>query len=212
MQITVKDGKKEKIHIYLDGEYTATTTKDFWASCEYTSGDEITEVQWQELLDRIHFGKMYGRALDLLSVRDHSRKELADKLYLKFSADNKDTEVIKEQIQNVCDRLSELGLLNDEHVAKLYADELCRNKHLSPKALRAALLKKGIKSNIVDDVIMELCLDPVEIITELLETKYKRRDLKIDTQRDKTFSSLSRLGFNYMDIRKAMYPYISDMD
>ena len=43
MKITAKGGRKDKIHIYIDGEYRLTVDEIFWFSCGYISGDEIDE-------------------------------------------------------------------------------------------------------------------------------------------------------------------------
>ncbi len=141
---------------------------------------------------------MYDKALDLLELRDHSRREIFDKLIAKYGYDKRD------MANDVCDRLVENGLLDDERFARIYADELVRRKHVSQKGLRAALSAKGIDKSIIDIILDEMELDPIESINYLLDTKFKNRDLFDEKQCDKTINALYRLGFSLSDIKNVI--------
>ena len=80
MIISAQKGKQNKIHISIDGEYRLTVDADFWFSCGYISGDEIDEEQYKALEANIFKRRCFNRALNILSRRDHSEKELFDKL------------------------------------------------------------------------------------------------------------------------------------
>ncbi|MDD6806970.1 MAG: regulatory protein RecX [Oscillospiraceae bacterium] len=207
MKITGKPGRANKYHIFLDGEYTDTTTVDFFATCGIKNGSEISEEKWIELRSAIYLSKIKNKALDLLTLRDHSKKELSDKLYQKFSKDTTDYNYLKVQIESVCSTLEEQGLLNDERFAKVYAESLVRRKSASASAIRGALSQKGISKDIINNVIDSLELNPVESIIHILETKYKGKDLTDEYQRNKIIGALTRLGFNYSEIRAAIYKY-----
>ena len=79
------------------------------------------------------FNKAKERALYLLEYRDHSKKELIDKV--------KRTNSEESAIQAV-EYLEELGLVNDENFAKKYAHDLVYLKRLSGKRLEYELKKK----------------------------------------------------------------------
>ena len=144
------------------------------------------------------FDQVYERALDLLELRDHSKRELEDKLIVKFGYDN------RELAKSVCEKLAESGLLNDERFARTYADELVRRKHVSPTGLRAALSSRGIDKRISDIVIDELEINPIEQINHLLDGKFRSRDLLDEKQCSKTMNALYRLGFNMNDIKSVI--------
>ena len=76
MIITAQKGKANKIHISINGEYKLTVDADFWFSSGYVSGDEIDEEQYKALADKIAKRRCFNRALNILSRRDHSEKEL----------------------------------------------------------------------------------------------------------------------------------------
>lgn len=208
MKLTAKPGKGEKIHLSLDGEYIATVNADYWFTCGIKSGSEVTPEQLEELLTESARRKMMNKALDLLSLRDYSRRELSDKLVTKAweKKEQKDMDLgsLKQQASDICDRLEELGLLNEERFARSYVDELIRRKHLSRSGLRTALIQKGVQRDIIETVLEEVDVDPVEQIRELLATKFKTRDLSDEKQKTRTVNALLRLGYRYNEIHAAM--------
>ncbi|MBQ2437518.1 MAG: regulatory protein RecX, partial [Clostridia bacterium] len=199
MKLTAKPGKGEKIHLSLDGEYIATVNADYWFTCGIKSGSEVTPEQLEELLTESARRKMMNKALDLLSMRDYSRRELSDKLVTKAweKKEQKDMDLgsLKQQASDICDRLEELGLLNEERFARSYVDELIRRKHLSKSGLKTALIQKGVQRDIIETVLEEVDVDPVEQIRELLATKFKNRDLTDEKQKTRTVNALLRLGY-----------------
>ena len=214
MKLTAKPGKGEKIHLSLDGEYIATVNADYWFTCGIKSGSEVTPEQLEELLTESARRKMMNKALDLLSMRDYSRRELSDKLVTKAweKKEQKDMDLgsLKQQASDICDRLEELGLLNEERFARSYVDELIRRKHLSKSGLKTALLQKGAQRDIIETVLEEVDVDPVEQIRELLATKFKNRDFSDEKQKTRTVNALLRLGYRYNEIHAAMGEWMED--
>ncbi|MBQ6785024.1 MAG: regulatory protein RecX [Clostridia bacterium] len=212
MKLTAKPGKGEKIHLSLDGEYIATVNADYWFTCGIKSGSEVTPEQLEELLTESARRKMMNKALDLLSLRDYSRRELSDKLVTKAweKKEQKDMDLgsLKQQASDICDRLEELGLLNEERFARSYVDELIRRKHLSRSGLKTALIQKGVQRDIIETVLEEVDVDPVEQIRELLATKFKNRDLSDEKQKTRTVNALLRLGYRYNEIHAAMGEWV----
>ena len=214
MKLTAKAGKGEKIHLSLDGEYIATVNADYWLTCGIKSGSEVTPQQLEELLAESARRKMMNKALDLLSMRDYSRRELSDKLVTKAweKKEQKDMDLgsLKQQASDICDRLEELGLLNEERFARSYVDELLRRKHLSKSGLKTALIQKGVQRDIIETVLEEVEVDPVEQVRELLATKFKNRDLSDEKQKTRTVNALLRLGYRYGEINAAMDGILED--
>ena len=214
MKLTAKAGKGEKIHLSLDGEYIATVNADYWFTCGIKSGSEVSPEQLEELLAESARRKMMNKALDLLSMRDYSRRELSDKLVTKAweKKEQKDMDLgsLKQQASDICDRLEELGLLNEERFARSYVDELLRRKHLSKRGLKTALIQKGVQRDIIETVLEEVDIDPVEQVRELLATKFKNRDFSDEKQKTRTVNALLRLGYRYNEIHAAMGEWLED--
>lgn len=219
MILQAKKGRGEKVHIMVDGEYTATTTMNFWTTIGPANGTDVSAEELESLLSQIAFRRMYDKALDLLSARDYSRHDLEGKLVQKMAEKEKKSSVegaapkqvdyaaLRESAALVCNKLEELNLLNDERYARLYAAELVRNKHMSARGVRTQLMTKGISGSTADAVLQEMYFDNKGAITELLHTKFKNRDLRDEKQKQRTVAALVRLGYNQGDIFAAMGEY-----
>ena len=126
MKLSIKEGKAKKIHIYIDEEYRATVDSDYWYSEKYRNYKEINEEELTELLNAVSFRRAYNKGLDFLSRRPYGTKELVKKLCEKGHE--------KEFAEKACDRLLELGLLNDEEYARILANDLLDRKNYSIRA------------------------------------------------------------------------------
>lgn len=197
MKITAQKGKANKIHISIDGEYKLTVDADFWFSCGYLSGDEIDEEQYRSLSDKIAKRRCFNRALNILSRRDHSEKELFNKLRRADS---------EEAAYDAVERVKALGYINDERYAENLARELASRKGYGLRAIRSELIRRGIDRETTDNTINSITLDESDNIRVLLEGKFSRK-LATDKGRKQVFSALMRLGYSYSDIRSAMSEY-----
>ncbi len=194
MIISAQKGKANKIHISIDGEYKLTVDADFWFSCGYISGDEIDEEQYKALSDSIFKRRCFNRALNILSRRDHSEKELFDKL---ARADG------EEAATSAVERIKSLGYIDDERYATALAKELAERKGKSERAIIAELIHRGIDRNTAENAISALTLDECDKINILLNGKYRRK-LETEKGRQQVFNALLRLGYGYGEIRSAM--------
>lgn len=140
------------------------------------------------------FNKAKERALYLLEYRDHSKKELIDKV--------KRTNSEESAIQAV-EYLEELGLVNDENFAKKYAHDLVYLKRLSGKRLEYELKKKGLDDFVIEEAISEIDVDYVKTIIEIINRKYPRAVLD-EKQKNRAVNVCRRLGYKWDDIKAAI--------
>ncbi|MBQ5824951.1 MAG: regulatory protein RecX [Clostridia bacterium] len=201
MIITAQKGKANKIHISINGEYKLTVDADFWFSSGYVSGDEIDEEQYKALADKIAKRRCFNRALNILSRRDHSEKELYNKLR---RADG------EEAAADAVARVKSLGYINDERYAHMLAEELIARKGYGLRAVHSELMRRGVDREIAENVTSAITLDESDNIRVLLERKYLRK-MSTDKGRKQVFAALLRLGYSYSDIRSAMSEY-NDFD
>lgn len=195
MIVSVKNGKNNKIHIYLDGEYKATVDKDWWYSEKYRNCKEITEEELTELLSSVSFRRAYNKALDLLSRRPYSEKELARKLREKDFSD--------EAAEYAVNRLKELSLLDDERYAEMLAEHLYTNKHYGEKRIMQELLFRGIDRETARNALLALDKDEVNSIVLLLEGKFIDK-IKDEKGKQRTVAALMQYGYSYSDIKTAL--------
>ena len=195
MKLTVKEGKANKIHIYVDDEYHATVDSDYWYSEKYRKLKEINEDELTELLDAVSFRRAYNKSLDLLSRRPYGVKELTKKLCEKGHE--------KETSEKACKRLEELGLLNDENYAEILAKELIERKNYSHKRVKQELSFRGINREIIDNTLDCLDNDTENRIILVIKKKYINK-LNDEKGRKRAIDGLMRLGYSYSEIKSAL--------
>lgn len=204
MKITAKSGRKDKMHIYIDGEYLLTVDEIFWFSCGLVSGDEINEEELTAFEEAAGSRRAFNSALNSLDYRDHSEKEIRAKLLRKHDADYVDEAV---------EKLIELDLVNDERYAENYARELFERKKFGKMRIKSELRAKGISADIANAAVEELFEeeepDNVQRIVDIIGKRYYNR-MNDEVGRKKVFSALQRMGYSFSDIREAMSEFSDD--
>ena len=87
---------------------------------------------------------IYNKALDIISRREHSQKELSDKLIKKFN--------IPELVDLVIHNLLEKNLINDCRYSEAYVVARKR-KGFGPKKIGYELVSRGVNENTASEVI-----------------------------------------------------------
>lgn len=195
MIIRHQRGRGNKIHLYLDDEYVITTDANFWADNYISDGTEVDEDEWQELVEGINYKKALNKCADLLSRRDHSVKEM--KMKLQRTVDSKSA-------QKAIDRYIEAGYLDDERFCRSLVEYLINNKKYSENHIRQECYKRGISSDIINNVLEDFYIDNVDTIVELIQSKYLSK-LQQENGTQKVIAALMRKGFSYSDIKSAFY-------
>lgn len=204
MKITAKSGRKDKMHIYIDGEYLLTVDEVFWFSSGYISGDEINKEELTAFEEAAGSRRAFNSALNSLDYRDHSEKEIRAKLLRKHDADYVDEAV---------EKLIELDLVNDERYAENYAHELFEHKKFGKMRIKSELRAKGISADIANAAVEELFdeeePDNIQRIVDIIVKRYYNR-MNDEVGRKKVFSALQRMGYSFSDIREAMSEFSDD--
>lgn len=193
MIIKAQKGRGSKIHLLLDDEYQITTDVNFWAENYIKDGTDITDEEWNSLVDKINYRKAFNKCADFLSRRDHSVKELREKLLRT---------VDEASAEKAIERFEELGYLDDEKFARNYAEHLFKNKNYSNNHVKQELYKKGISRDIVAEIIEDSEIDSVESIITIINKKYYSK-LNAENGKEKIVAALMRKGFSYGDIKAA---------
>ncbi|MCI9111511.1 MAG: regulatory protein RecX [Eubacterium sp.] len=195
MIIKAQKGRGSKIHLLLDDEYRITTDADFWAENFIKDGTDIDDEEWENLVTKINYRKSFNKCADLLSRRDHSVKELKEKLLRTVDEASADKAI---------ERFLELGYLDDEKFAKALAKHLYEVKNYSDNHVRQELYKRGISREIVYDIIDNSEIDSIETIINLVIKKYYNK-LNAENGKEKVVAALMRKGFSYGDIKTALH-------
>lgn len=196
----LKPVKKSLSLVYIDGEYAMKLDTATLAENGITVGYTLDDDELKELIEKSDYRRAKEKALYLISGRDYSKKQLMDKI-------KKDSS--EETAEEVCERIEELGLVNDENYARRLAHDLIYLKKLSVRGAKYKLMEKGIDRELCDEILEEFEVDPVEQLTELIERKYADK-LDDEKGRRRTIAALQRLGYSWSDIKSALSDYEND--
>lgn len=200
MLITAIEPRKKALSaLYLDGEFVMNLDTRTLIENRFDVGAQITDEQLKQVIELSNERRAKEKALWLISYRDHSKKELEDKI--RRTCD-------KESAEKAVERMEELGLVNDEVYARRYAQKLIFTKRMSKKTAVFELLRKGIDRELADEIIEEIEVDNCDQIRAVIEKKY--RCISDEKTKRRAFSALQRLGYGYDDIRKVLNEYTEE--
>lgn len=138
-------------------------------------------------------------ALNLLSYRQRSHKELADRLRVKGYKD--------AAIKVVLSSLKKLNLIDDEAFARSWAEERTSRKPIGRELLSQELWQKGIATEIIDRVCEDVFAERSEESLALTAAHNKLRssqNLDPSTRTRRLYSYLRRRGFHPDVISRVM--------
>lgn len=188
---------------FEDGE-PAFINREVAADCGIRKGITLTEDEWQSVVYKNDLRRARERALYLLDVKDHSYVMLFRRLEENYP----------EQIcYEVCDRLAELGLINDRRFASLCARHYMEVKRFGRFRAVQEMRLKGLSQTIINEAL-EPYDDPESVrerIKELVGKKYIRR-LEDEDGVKKVKNALVRQGYSYSDINAAMSELLEELE
>ncbi len=150
---------KNRMSIFLDGEFAFGIDAFHCYALKLKEGDEISSSMLSEIKQKILFEDAKNRALKLLSSRSYTTRDMKKKL-LDYTGDETATE-------KTLVFLAEYRFLDDADYARRFARDCLNLKRLGKRSIRAKLLEKGIAPDLADKVLEELSGD--EILAENME-------------------------------------------
>lgn len=161
------------------------------------SGKDLSEEETEKLKLLSLRALTLEKAIEYLSYRQMSAKELHDKLVLKGVDDDTASHCVS--------RLLDMKLLNDE----LYAAAVARHyagKGYGTGRIRSELSRRGISRELWDDA-MEALPEPDDKIDRFIASRLS--DPEDRDQVRKVSAALYRRGFSWDEIREALNRYTS---
>ena len=191
MKITdIRPRRKGLSAVYIDGDYALSLDTQTLLEHRIDIGREFDDEELHDLIESSNERRAKEKALWLISYRSHSKKELRDKISRTCD---------RQSAEKAVERMEELGLVNDRDYAERCAQTLIFTKHMSKRGAAMELRRKGIESEIIDEVLGDIEVDEREQIQAVIERKYS----KIDDEkiRRRAVAALQRLGYGWEDIK-----------
>lgn len=185
-----------RYNVFVDGHYSFSLDEFQLVQYSLHSGQEIDETKLAELQAESDFGKNYIRAVDLISRRLRSEREIRD--YARRKQWGQDS------TERVIARLYDRGYLNDPVFAQAFVRSRRSTRKYSRRRIERDLVNKGISHRIIQQVLDEEAgmTDDNDALANLVAKKYHRYD---DINKLKAY--LARAGFRYDDINRAIKQY-----
>lgn len=203
MTITgIEPRRKSMSALYIDGEYVMNLDTETLAINGIKTGMEIDDETLLELIKKSDERRAKEKALYLISHRDHSKKELIDKIKRTSN---------EQAAQFAAKKMEELGLINDTEFAKKYARELLEFKKFSKNRASFEMAKKGLDKELITEILDDMDINPVEQICSIINKKYVRY-LNDEKGQKRVISAMQRLGYRWEDIKSALNYFKANLE
>ena len=205
-----------RVNVFLDGKFAFSLDIAQVVEFKLKVGKEVSDEELVEFKKASEFGKLYQRALEKALSRPHSEKEIRDYLRRKLRSSSSDSlraatscvcgeqtkslwssDELSEFSERIIERLKERGYVDDFKFAEYYAQNRFVKKGVSRKRLRLELMKKGVKKEIIEEVLGKSERNDEEEIMKIIRKKRGRY-----SEPEKLIVYLCRQGFSYELVRE----------
>jgi regulatory protein len=186
--------RKDRFSVFVDGIYEFSLGETALLESKLTSGMEISAGKLRELKKLSEDDKLYNQTLRYVALRPRSRWEIQFYLDKKKKASPALTEAI-------LNKLSIIGLIDDEKLAKAFVHDRRLLRPASRRKLINELRKKHISNDIIEKAIGTESEDEQAALRAVIEKARRQSKYQND---EKLMQYLARQGFNYSDIKTAL--------
>ena len=188
---------KKRVNIYLDGKFGFGIDLENFVKIGLKVEQELSDKEVEEIVKKAEFQKTLDKLLRFATLRPRSEKEIKD-----WFKRRKVYESLHDELFN---RLNRLDLIDDEKFAQWWVEQRSSFRPRGKRALEMELRMKGIKKEMIGQVLSNLKVDEEKVARELLNKKsYKWKNLPKREARAKMSAFLARKGFNWEIIEKVL--------
>lgn len=185
---------KNRVNIFIDNDFFCGLEKETAIIFGLKVGKQVDEAYINEAVIASEKKRAFEKAIDYLSIRMHTKRELFLKLQKKGFDEN--------SINGAFEKLEEYNYIDDYAFAKEYVNQ---NTKYSKLVIKNKLMQKGIKSSIIDEVLNDFEKeDEIKICKKFAEKYLKSKNFKLSDDKQKIIASLSRKGFKFDIISRAI--------
>ena len=197
-----------EVEITLSDASSFLVPAPVWTESGLSEGTSLTPGQIELIVREGNQYRIRSAAINLLARREHSRRQLVDKLAIRFG---------EEQLcRAVVDELAERGLQSDVRFAESWARHRIRSHPESRTHLEMNLRSRGVPDSVareaVESVLVQDDLDERAMIRVLLEKwSYPEKRSPPESWSHRSDGSakgrearLARLGFRRSDVENEL--------
>lgn len=148
IQSMTKSKKRNVCTVELDTGEQFNLVIDIVAKYKLAKGQTLDAKHFNEILQEQKLIDAKNIALNFVSYKQRTRKEVIQKLHQKHFSEN--------DIQNAIKFLEDFGYIDDRSFAKNFAKLCIEQKKYSIPRIKQLLFQKGIDKDIIEEVLKDL--------------------------------------------------------
>ncbi len=154
-RITTQKKHKDRYNIFLDDgqeeQYGFSVDEAVLVEYRLHKGMEMDEATVTTLIHQDTLHKSYTLAINYLSYRMRTKKEMYDYLIKK--------EVDDEHITHIMEKLIAEGLLNDQQFAEAFVRTRMNTSEKGPMLIKKELMEKGVRDTLAEEAVASYTYD-----------------------------------------------------
>jgi regulatory protein len=190
--------------VHLDGVPALELSDWTIGKCSLRTGDDLDEQTIDKIKSTEAEAQAKNIAINYLSYRLRSSKEIIDHLTKKGFA--------RECAENVTRQLQSARMVNDLEFARAFVRDRLKRKPTGQALLRLQLIAKGITSSMTDIVLAELISQQNQqesalraVKRKIQVTQYLKINLDKEKRKKRLLDFLLRRGFSYEIAMKTIH-------
>lgn len=144
----------DKVHIFIDGKHALAVSLDIVAGERLATGQSCPPERLERLHQLQEQHSVYEAALNFLSYRPRSAREVEMRLRKKGHT--------PEQIEFAIAKLRRQGFVDDREFSRFWINNRQSFSPRGPRLLRSELRQKGVPADIVDEMMAQYQEDQAE--------------------------------------------------
>lgn len=196
--IEVQKNRKDRVNIYVDGEFFCGTQLYVVVKNHLKQGQQIDENKLREIILESEKNDALNKVAKLLEKSIKTEKQI--RTYLKGKGFGEPT------IGHVVEKLLEYKYIDDAAYMEMYIRSY--SKKYGKQKMKSELLQKGIKKNIIEARLDEF-ESPEEVLQKLADKFMKNKELTMQNLQ-KLRNHLASKGFGWDEISSIVSKYRRD--
>jgi regulatory protein len=198
-QISPQKRNSKRVNVFLDGEFSFSLDRQLLLSLKLKENQSLTQDEIEKILKENEMDKWWGRTLKFLSYRPRSEKEILNYLSRK--------EVGESLAKLIIEKLKKYKLVNDVDFARWVVEQRQGRQARGKRAISLELKNKGLKSELIEEVISETIDSKVELENALKIASIKVKKLSREIpqkKKEKLTGFLLRRGFGWEIVNQVL--------
>lgn len=190
-------GNKKRYNLFIDGVYAFSVHEDIMIRHRLLKGEAVDAASIAGIVMDDERHQAYLEAIRYIGRRPRSQQEV--RLHLK------EKEYEPERINEVVERLSGEGYLNDEAFAKLWTENRIRSQKKGRKWVEMELSQKGVDDADISSALGSI--DPEEEYAAALDSAVKKWRLtggEPFERKQKVMTYLLRRGYSHELVKRVV--------